>query len=357
MTMKRKHAWLFVIVVAVIVIGGFFVLRDRTERENNTAAKATPAKAAASNAATPAQQAAAVPKPKLFKSTRYPPVSPEEKAMWDWWHAMEKADPKFEWKMPIEFYGKVVDQTDAPVSGATIRYGWTTVVGPKPDPEAETVTGADGNFAITGIYGKRLVVQASKAGYDRTSNSMGSYEYAAFHEELFHVPDRNHPVIMVLHRITNAEPMLSFQIDRKVPLNSDPLVVDLASGQAKSDGDLAISVRAQPGVADYQPNYTIEINGLYGAGVVQTNEEFANFAPASGYSDGISIVQKSDDPGYERAKKFKLYARDQKGKFALVGMEDSVVGRRNEALLYISILRNVSGSQNLEFDQHKLINR
>ena len=30
--------------------------------------------------------------------------------MWDWWNRMEKNDPQFQWKMPINFYGKVVDQ-------------------------------------------------------------------------------------------------------------------------------------------------------------------------------------------------------------------------------------------------------
>jgi hypothetical protein len=308
-------------------------------------------------AVTSIHSSAAIPRPRLFKATSFPPGNAEEKAMWDWWHSMEKVDPKFQWKMPIEFYGRVVDQTGASVSAATIRYGWTTAVGPTPDPHATTRTGSDGTFTIAGVYGKRLVVAASKVGYEATKNSMGSYEYAAFHDELFHVPDRDHPVVLVLHRVLNAEPILAFQVDRRVSVNSFPLVVELASGQLKSDGDLAIGVRTEPGGADFQPNYTIEISALHGAGVMLTNEEFANSAPENGYTKTINVVQKSDDPAYDRVKKFKFYARDQAGRFALVGMEVSVIGARNEALLYVSILRNVKGSQNLEFDQRKLIRR
>src|SRR4051794_4077186 len=31
---------------------------------------------------------------------------------WKWWNMMEKRDSSFEWKMPINFYGRVVDQTN-----------------------------------------------------------------------------------------------------------------------------------------------------------------------------------------------------------------------------------------------------
>ena len=74
---------------------------------------------------------------RLFKSTNYPPQTAEEKAQWEWWDAMDKADPDFQWKMPIEFYGKVVDQFGEPVVGATVDFVWTTVVGPVPDPQTQ----------------------------------------------------------------------------------------------------------------------------------------------------------------------------------------------------------------------------
>ncbi|MEJ0089789.1 MAG: hypothetical protein WDM80_08610 [Limisphaerales bacterium] len=59
----------------------------------------------------------------LFKSTNYPPQTAGEKAMWEWWDAMDKADPQFQWKMPIEFYGKVVDQFGEPVPEAMAELG------------------------------------------------------------------------------------------------------------------------------------------------------------------------------------------------------------------------------------------
>ena len=57
---------------------------------------------------------------RLFKSTNYPPQTIEEQAMWEWYDAMEKADESWQWKMPIEFYGKVIDQFSNPVVGAEL---------------------------------------------------------------------------------------------------------------------------------------------------------------------------------------------------------------------------------------------
>lgn len=132
--------------------------------------------------------------PRLFKSTRYPPVTREEKALWDWWRRMHKEDPKFEWKMPIQLYGVVRDQSGAPVSNATVQYRWTTLFGGKTEDQATGTTDAEGRFVITGIKGKRMKVEISKAGYLRTSESFGSFEYAAFFDELFHEPDARKPV-------------------------------------------------------------------------------------------------------------------------------------------------------------------
>ena len=64
---------------------------------------------------------------RLFKSTNYPPQTAEEKAQWEWWDAMEKTDPDFQWKMPIEFYGKVVDQFGQPVVNAEVVFGAHTL--------------------------------------------------------------------------------------------------------------------------------------------------------------------------------------------------------------------------------------
>ena len=43
---------------------------------------------------------------------------------WQWWNAMKNVDSSSEWKIPINFYGRVVDENGQAVAGATVRFGW-----------------------------------------------------------------------------------------------------------------------------------------------------------------------------------------------------------------------------------------
>src|ERR1035437_3096764 len=176
-------------------------------------------------------------RPRLFKSTNYPPQTAEEKAQWEWWRAMRKTDPSFEWKMPIEFYGKVIDQFSNGVAGATVDLGWTTVIGPSPDPERTIWSGPDGRFSITGIQGRRLTVSIRKEGYVYVGkDSIKSFEYAEFFDDLFHVPDPNNAVIFRLHKVMETEPLYLFGPSGMIVADI-PLSIDVASGKIVENGD------------------------------------------------------------------------------------------------------------------------
>src|ERR1039458_84401 len=220
---------------------------------------------------------------RLFKSTNYPPQTAEEKAQWEWWDAMDKTDPDFQWKMPIEFYGKVVDQFDQPVAGAEVELNWTTVIGPIPDPKKSIFTGSDGRFAVTDIQGKGITISVSKEGYNRTPDWIQSFEYAAFFNDNFHVPDPNNPVLFHLRKILDAEPMYLFKTHNELTSDSPPLTLDVASGKMKMPGDFTFSVQTGEKRNEKGPDYSVSIEALNSAGLIVTTEENPNRAPDDGY--------------------------------------------------------------------------
>ena len=78
---------------------------------------------------------------------------------------MEEKDRYFEWKMPINFYGRVLDEINQPVGGATVKFTWTDL-SPAGSSSAEVLSDGSGSFALTGKQGKRLVVDSvTKEGY------------------------------------------------------------------------------------------------------------------------------------------------------------------------------------------------
>ena len=116
---------------------------------------------------------------------------------------MQKRDPKFEWKMPLSFYGKVLDQADQPVQGAKVRFQWTDM-STTGTTERFSETDAKGTFSLTGERGKNLDVKVSKQGYHAVGDGRANFEYAAFFEPNYIEPDPNNPVIFRL--IKKQEP-------------------------------------------------------------------------------------------------------------------------------------------------------
>lgn len=294
---------------------------------------------------------------RLFKCTNYPPQTAKEKAMWDWWDAMNKADSDFQWKMPIEFYGKVVDQFGKPVDHAEVVLNWTTVIGPVPDPKKSVFTGQDGQFEITGIQGKGLSVDIFKDGYSRTDNSQGDFEYAAFYQDDFHVPDPNNPVIFRLQKLMGAEPMCKFLPYGDITIGGVPLTLNVENGKVAAQGDLAFFIVLGTETNRHGSDFTVVVQGLNGTGCIFSDEEFLFMAPEKGYQSTLSVNVKVDDPKYSPFQELRFYVRTGTGKYAAitakVNLWNNWTGAGFSAIVYF----NPSGSRNLEFDQNKWINR
>jgi hypothetical protein len=297
------------------------------------------------------------PEPHLFKSTNYPPVTAEEKAMWTWWDKMQKADPDFEWKRRIEFYGKVLDQFGQPVAGADVKLSWTTVIGPIPDPVKTISTDTNGNFAVTGIRGKGIGIFVSKVGYDSTPDWAQSFEYADFFHDNFHVPDSNNPVLFHLYKIQEADPMYLFRAHDELDPSGKSLTLDMAQGKTGVNGDFALSIQVGNNHGEKGPDYTVSVAALGDAGLVATAERDVHQAPADGYQKTIAIQQKSSDTNYSTHLSFHFYARTRDGKYGVVYFDISVPRKGGEIDCDTVVRCNPSGSRNVEFDYRKWINR
>jgi hypothetical protein len=293
---------------------------------------------------------------RLFKSTNYPPRTAEEREQWDWWDAMEKADPDFQWKMPIAFYGKVLDQFGQPVAGAEVELNWTTVIGPIPDPKKNIFTGSDGQFAVTGIQGKGITISVSKEGYNRTPDWIQSFEYAAFFNDNFYVPDPNNPVLFHLRKILDAEPMYLFKTHNELTPGSPPLILDIASGKMRAPGDFAFLVQIGEKGNENWFDYSVSVEALNGAGFIVTTEENPNQAPDNGYQKTFAIQQMAADTNYSPNLSFHFYAKTREGRYGVVYV-DMTVPRSGPINFYTAVRYNPSGSKNLEFDYRKWINR
>jgi hypothetical protein len=282
-----------------------------------------------------------------------PPTNPEEQAIWDWWISMDRADPEFQWKTPIEFYGKVIDQHGDPVVGANVECGWTTVGA---TPKAHLTTDANGNFEIKGIQGKGMIVDTRAKGYHRGASARGSFEYSAFYESIYHVPDKNNPVIFQLWKLEGAEPMYWWRIHQPISVKGERLWFDTTTGKVGATGDVAISTERGTTYAPRQFDYTITVEAGPGGGIFVRNEEMMFEAPEGGYQPSFTVEQLGQGESMKLDQNLRFYLKTPTGKYAAVKLEVSHY-MVPEADVTMVVYFNPSGSRNLQYDGKQRINK
>lgn len=283
---------------------------------------------------------------------------------WKEYDVKRKVDRSFEWRTPIEFFGKVIDEQNRPVVGAEIEISWNGTsekyggdgVGHK------TITSAaNGLFEIKEIEGKGMTVRVHKDGYySRGTWNGGSFEYAGFWAKEFIEPDRSKPVIFQLVKRPLAEP--TYRIGSRIFLEPPALEthLDLLSPTAQSTApaDLHVRITRPPGASYEKPfDWSVTIEGRNGAEIVETTDEFMLQAPADGYQP--KLVRDYKNPTGNARQKVRFYVRSKSRKlYAAVDFEMAAYRRMNgsePASIVISATVNPNDSPNVEYDPEKNI--
>lgn len=275
-------------------------------------------------------------------------------------------NPSYQWRTPIEFFGKVVDENGLGIAGASIETAWSgtsDIYGGDGVGHRTIISDANGLFSLTGVQGKMITVQVSKEGYHRHKESnMSSFEYAGFWEPHFIEPDRNSPIVFRLLRKREAEP--TYHIDSRIIVKAPALEthLDLLSkpAQKSTPSDLYVHITRAPDAGDYKPfDWKIEIEGRNGSALIESADEFMTLAPAEGYKPRIVQEHKALSSG--AWKKARFYVRNKsRNFFAAVEIEAAAFypfDGESGAALFVTATINPNNSPNLEYDPLKDIRK
>lgn len=276
---------------------------------------------------------------------------------WNEWRRRKAEDPHFEWKMPIRFYGKVVDQDGRPVQEAKVRFQWTDTSA-HGTTEKFVESDAAGMFSLTDVTGKRLCVFVAKEGYHALDRGRGSFEYAAFFEPIYIEPDPDQPVVFKLLKKRVAEPLIVGDVYCQLSYDRGPYYYDLEqcriTRQPPATGlkftfDRAASAQGQP----FDWAWTVE--GVK-AGVRLTDDEFPQLAPEGGYTGQWQTAQSATAERFQQCAQARLYVQTADGRYAVVDLELSQPNRWDMGpSVGVKSSLNPSGSRNLEFDPGKVV--
>jgi hypothetical protein len=210
---------------------------------------------------------------------------------------------------------------------------------------------------LEGVRGKILGVNILKEGYVYTKDSYKSFEYAAFFQDNFHVPDKAAPVVFRLQRLLGAEPVYVYRAEGAGTPDGTETVLNIQHGRFGAAGDIAFSVERASDADSSGAIFTITVRGLNGNQVFVTEEEFPFLAPDGGYLDVIRIRAIADPTNAGFTNNLKLYVKIQGGQYAYAGMEVALLNAGTKVRYSGGVRYNEKWSRNLEFDHRKWINR
>lgn len=358
-----KIAGFVLLIVVAIVIGWWLSSPRKSLPPVASTSKPAPAKPQTS-----AQQLLPKPDdlPKIVQPYARTPMLNLTDPRWKEYEAKRKLDPSAEWRTPIEFFGKVIDERNQPVAAAEVEIEWVGTrekYGGDGVGHRKMLSDNNGYFEIKGIEGKRLIVRVHKDGYyKRKSWNDGAFEYGGFWLKEFIEPDRNKPVIFHLVKRPVAES--TYRIGSRIFLEPPALETHLdllnENVQSTTPADLHVHITRPPGASYEKPfDWSVTIEGSNGAEIVETTDEFMLKAPAEGYQ--ARLVRDYKNPTGNARQKARFYVRNKTRNFyAAVDFEMAAYRRFNgtePASIIISAVVNPNNSQNLEYDPSKDIRK
>lgn len=220
------------------------------------------------------------------------------------------------WKVPITFYGTVMDESGKPVSGAQVKFSWNDL-SQKGNAEQRAVSGSDGSFSIREIQGKTLFVYVEKDGYYTPRAEFGRiFEYAETSDPHFHRPDSSQPVVFYLRKRGMGEELVTGQKLFGVKADGTPCYLNLRAGTKSlsntAEWDVAVRIVRSNGDNGRKFDWSVEFQVPQG-GIIETEEEFPFLAPETGYKESWEMVQRVDDPDWRSQIKKKFFIKSRNG--------------------------------------------
>lgn len=225
----------------------------------------------------------------------------------------------------IRFFGKVVDQDDAPLAGVTIKAGvreWTlkNLFEPVGARHYQTqVTGPDGLFTFNSLRGDVLdIEQMHKDGYVATTRQKRGFSYGPMRHHF--VPNPLDPVVYRMWKTNGAVRMYRVSFSGVLPQDGTIVPFDLVRSkratQAGFDTDVRVALQhfAPPEQRGFSPRFpwrfTIEVPD---GGLIESRDEFMYLAPESGYQSRWVAEFAKDDPGWNVRREVEFYLRNRAG--------------------------------------------
>lgn len=259
--------------------------------------------------------------------------------------------------VPIDFYGKVVDQNGAPVAGVEVKAAIRLMKEPLPGMIGDGFdylvarTASDGTFSFLNRTGEFFGIdKIQKEGYLVSATVHEKTYYYASDEKKYR-PNPSVPEVFKIWKQMGAEELIERNLKYKLTTEGRSYGLDLLNGaQAKADAitDIRVSMTAPSVIkphVKYDWNFVLEaVEG----GLIETSDDYMYLAPLDGYVSRIQVSFNASDANWSDNFRKRFYVMSRNGSVyarieILVG-----VALNGRGYLHIESASNPNSSRNLE---------
>ncbi len=253
---------------------------------------------------------------------------------------------------PIEFFGKVVDESSNVVVAANVTFRWVDLLTRGFEASSTSQSDSEGFFSLRGQQGASLTVSVAKDGYYQTHNSQQTFKYNKIDGSGRFSPDPLNPVIFQLRKKGKGEPVQERDfppgMGQMVQLRPDgtPTEIDLLKSQSVTPGNGQLKLEfwrettsKNARIFDWKLQLAVP-----GGGLRETDDEFAFAPPEGGYQSSIVIDMPKKTPNWRSDLRSKYYVHLSDGTYGRIELD---VLAHNGVFRIKSVI-NPSGSRNLE---------
>jgi hypothetical protein len=252
----------------------------------------------------------------------------------------------------IVFYGKVVDQDGKPLSEVQVsgKTGSKVAFYTEEHREYQTTTDVNGLFVFDNFKGDGLVIDLKKAGYKFGSDNRNFLYSAITGDQKRHHPNPEKPVMFTMFKSMGTEPLIFYYGEFFYgKTDGTPLRIDLANIKSVNQGgDLEIKIVKNQNTKEWLTTLTVLEGGL-----VEEGKDYQFLAPLTGYENPVLL----DIPLTQRNFENPYYIKSQNGRhFSRVVLSINL-DSEDKFGVALRVWLNPSGSRNLEYDPKKRINK
>ena len=257
----------------------------------------------------------------------------------------------------VNFWGRVLDQNDTPVTDAqvvlTVRR-WASAAPNYLDAiqeQHEFTTDSNGRFELLSVSGDVLNLESvQKPGYrlsDKTTRAFGYSQSATVFQ-----PDPQNPVVIHMWKLGPAEPLISTRMLFGFEPDGRPYTLDLVTKKktegVNQSGDLIVKFTRSP-IPGPREAYTwgLEISAV-GGGIIETRDEQTYLAPEAGYQPTLAFQMNQTDPKWSPSLVKDFYTLTRNGTvYGAVHMQIEA-NYNGRSAIFVEARANPNSSRNLQ---------